>query len=155
MTTAADFGLFVTVLLWIALGVLGAFLCHLRGQSKVLGLCVGLLFGFTFAAFPYYTGFQSAREGHQAARNFEVRTYHVIVQWNWRLSPEEFLEKIRAFSDEQPAEMMIIGIRNVSPNRSRGVIEVNTQLSGRELVRMLMVQDIVEKAEVDQQWRGD
>lgn len=153
MAPAADFGLFIIVLLGIALAALSVFLCNLRVQygtasrkysACVLACCLVLLL---------YAGFQ--RVQHQVSRNFEVHTYHVIVQWNWRLSPEEFLDKIRAFSDERPAELMIVGIRNVSPNRPRGVIEVNTQLSGRELVSMLMAQGIVEKAEVDQQWRGD
>lgn len=82
-------------------------------------------------------------------------SYHVIVQWNEHLGPARFLDEIRASFAGRSHELVIANFQRASPNRPRGVIQVDTQLSEDELIRLLRAHELIEKAEVEKQWRKD
>ena len=83
------------------------------------------------------------------------KSYQVLVQWKGHLGAAKFFEEIRASLAERSQELVIANVQKTSPNRPRGVIRVDTQLSEDELMRVLRALELVEKVEVEKQWRKD
>lgn len=83
------------------------------------------------------------------------KSYDVIVQWRGNLGSAKFLDEIRAALAERSHELLIANVQKASPNRPRGVLQVDTRLSEAELMRVLRALAIVEKVELEKHWRKD